>query len=343
VSGESGIGKTALIEAFQESTRRARWLWGACDGLLTPRPLGPLFDIGAQLDGELADLCRQGAARDRLFGAFLSEIGPPAAFNVVVMEDLHWADEATIDLLSFLGRRLSRLPTLLLGSYRDDELGADHPLRVALGDLATHRATRRMRRPPLTADAVRALAGQRSLDVGELYRVTGGNPFYVTEILEGGWPSVPPTVRDAVGARLARSGPGTRRAVETAAVIGTRVDPSLLSSVLDGPAAPVDECLATGILVSDAAGVRFRHELARMAAAAAIAPHPEDRAAHPAAGRAGGTRRRRPGRARPPRRGRRGREGRAPARPGGGQALLGARGAPRGRGPVRAGPAVRRR
>jgi predicted ATPase len=77
VSGESGIGKTALLEAFQEGTKRVRWLWGACDGLLTPRPLGPLFDIGAQLDGELADLCRQGATRDRLFGALLSEIGRP--------------------------------------------------------------------------------------------------------------------------------------------------------------------------------------------------------------------------------------------------------------------------
>jgi predicted ATPase len=62
VSGESGIGKTALVETFQQRTKGARWLWGACDGLLTPRPLGPLFDIGAQADGELADLCRQGRA-----------------------------------------------------------------------------------------------------------------------------------------------------------------------------------------------------------------------------------------------------------------------------------------
>ena len=122
VSGESGMGKTALLEAFQREQPGTRWLWGACDGLFTPRPLGPLFDIGAQLARdhgqdrnnekvrELAALCRQGAARDRLFAALLSELDTHAPFTVVVVEDVHWADEATIDLLSFVGRRLARRP-----------------------------------------------------------------------------------------------------------------------------------------------------------------------------------------------------------------------------------------
>jgi predicted ATPase len=97
VSGESGIGKTALVEALQQRLNGARWLWGACDGLLTPRPLGPVFDVGAQVGGELADLCRQGAQRDRLFAAFQTEIDSPGALTVAVVEDVHWADEATID------------------------------------------------------------------------------------------------------------------------------------------------------------------------------------------------------------------------------------------------------
>ena len=273
VSGESGMGKTALVEAFQQRLKGARWLWGACDGLLTPRPLGPVFDVGAQVGGELAGLCRQGAQRDRLFAAFQAEIDSPGALTVAVVEDVHWADEATVNLLGFLGRRLGRMLTLLLATYRDDELADDHPLRVVLGDLATQRATRRMRLPPLSEDAVRALATGRDVDGGELYRITGGNPFYVSEILEAGWPSVPPTVRDAVGARLARSGPGTRRVVESAAVIGTRVDRSLLSAVLDGSGAPVEDRLTAGILVADGTGLRFRHELVRLAVAAAIAPH----------------------------------------------------------------------
>ncbi|MGH3152797.1 MAG: ATP-binding protein [Trebonia sp.] len=274
VSGESGMGKTVLLEEFRRRTAGARWLWGACDGLLTPRPLGPLFDIGAQAGGELADLCRQGAARDALFAAFLAEIDSPAMVTVAVLEDVHWADEATIDLLSFAGRRLGRMTALVLATYRDDELAADHPLRMVLGDLATQRAIRRMRLPPLSQQAVRALAGQRDVDAGELYRVTGGNPFYVSEVLEAGWPSVPPTVRDAVAARLARSGASARRAVEAAAVIGARVDLSLLSAVL-GSSSPAEECLTTGILISDGAGLRFRHELVRMAVEAGIAAYRE--------------------------------------------------------------------
>jgi DNA-binding CsgD family transcriptional regulator/tetratricopeptide (TPR) repeat protein len=208
-----------------------------------------------------------------VFTGFLAEIGPPAGFTVAVIEDVHWADEATIDLLSFLGRRLGRVPALLLASYRDDEIAADHPLRLVLGDLATQRATRRMKLPPLSVEAVRELVGQRDVDAAELHRITGGNPFYVSEILEAGWPSVPPTVRDAVGARLARASAGTRRAVKSAAVIGARVEPSLLAWILADAQTSADECIATGTLVPDGTGLRFRHELVRMAVEAGITPH----------------------------------------------------------------------
>jgi len=272
LSGESGIGKTALLEAFQQRSG-GRWLWGACDGLLTPRPLGPLFDIGAQAGGELARLCHGGASRDQLFGAFLAEIDSPATLTVAVIEDVHWADEATLDLLRFLGRRLSRVRAMLLASYRDDELRDDHPLRMVLGDLATQRSTRRMRLPPLSGQAVRALVGQRDVDPAELHRVTGGNPFYVREIIEAGWPSIPPTVRDVVGARLARSTPAIRQALQAAAVIGTRMERRWLASVLADPDTLVDEGLATGILVADGATLQFRHELFRMTVAETIAPH----------------------------------------------------------------------
>ena len=271
ISGESGMGKTVLIEAFQQRTANVRWLWGACDGIRTPRPLGPLFDIGMQVGGELAELCRRDATRDQMFAAFLAEADASATLTVAVIEDVHWADEATIDLLNVLGRRLGRMHVLLLATYRDDELADDHPLRVVFGDLATQRATRRMRLPPLSEAAVRDLVGERDVDAAELYRITGGNPFFVTEILEAGWPAVPPTVRDTVAARLTRSGSGSRQVIEAAALIGARVDHSLLSSILPATA-PVDESLTSGILVADGGDLRFRHELVRMAVEAGIAP-----------------------------------------------------------------------
>jgi tetratricopeptide (TPR) repeat protein len=315
VSGESGIGKTALVEMFQHRVKGARWLWGACDGLLTPRPLGPVFDIGAQVGGELADLCRRGAQRDQLFAAFMAEIDSPGALTVAVIEDVHWADEATIDLLSFLGRRLARMTALVLATYRDDELGDDHPLRMVLGDLATQRATRRMGLPPLSPDAVRALAEERGVDADELYRVTGGNPFYVREILEAGWPSVPPTVRDAVGARLARSSSGSRRAG------GDRGG----DRCAGGPIAPVAGPERLEFIARRVPGDRNpRCRRDRPAIPARARPDggrgsdraaPEDKTARTPAGRAGGARRCRSRPARPPRRRRRGCEGRAAARP----------------------------
>jgi predicted ATPase len=136
LGGEAGVGKTALLERFQRDLRDARWSWGACDGLFTPRPLGPLYDLADQLGGELLDLCARGADRHELFRALLRQVSGPGPLNVVVVEDVHWADEATMDLLRFAGRRLREARVLLVVTFRDDDLAADDQLRVALGELA---------------------------------------------------------------------------------------------------------------------------------------------------------------------------------------------------------------
>ena len=181
----------------------ARWSWGACDGLFTPRPLGPLFDLAGQLGGELLDLCRARAPREELFGALLRQVSEPGTLNVVVIEDVHWADEATIDLLRFLGRRLRNAAVLLIATYRDDAPAAGDPLRLALGELARQRTTRRIELAPLSADAVRVLAAGSGLEAAALFRLTGGNPFYVTEVVQAGMGEVPASARDAVLARAA--------------------------------------------------------------------------------------------------------------------------------------------
>ena len=273
IAGEAGVGKSALVEQAERGLPEAAWYWGACDGLFTPRPLGPLYDIAGGLGGELLELCRADAPREELFGALLRQVGAPGKLHVLVVEDVHWADEATIDLLRFLGRRIRDIPVLLLVTYRDEGLGATDPLRVALGDLATQGCVRRIGLPPLSADAVAVLAGGSDLDPAALYRLTGGNPFYVSQAVQAGMSDVPASARDAVLARAARLGSDSRAVLDDAALIGTRVEVALLDSVAGCPPSVIDELLASGLLTGDGAAVTFRHEIARLAVAGAVAAH----------------------------------------------------------------------
>jgi DNA-binding CsgD family transcriptional regulator/tetratricopeptide (TPR) repeat protein len=274
VSGEAGVGKSTLVERLQRELSEARWSWSACDGLFTPQPLGPLFDLADRLGGPLLDLCRAGAAdRKELFRALLRQLSEPGVLDVVVVEDVHWADEATLDLLRFLGRRLREASALLIATYRDDALSADSQLRVVLGDLATQRSTRRMGLAPLSVHAVGMLAQGTGLDASELFRLTGGNPFYLNEVLQAGAGTVPPSARDAVLARAVRLGAESRSVLDIAALMGARVEWWLLESVTGCSPSSVDELLACGLLVGDGEWLRFRHEIARLSVEQAIAPH----------------------------------------------------------------------
>src|SRR5215469_12061766 len=273
IAGEAGAGKSALVEHAQRGLPGATWHWGACDGLCTPRPLGPLFDIARTLGGELLELCRADAPREELFSALVRQVSAPGELHVLVVEDIHWADEATIDLLRFLGRRIRDVPVLLLATYRDEGLTATDPLRIALGDLATQRSVRRISLPPLSADAVAVLADGSGLDPVALYRLTGGNPFYVSEAVQAGMSEVPASARDAVLARAARLGSGSRAVLDAAALIGTRVELVLLEAVAGCPPSAVDELLASGLLAADGMTLQFRHEIARLAVEGAVAAH----------------------------------------------------------------------
>ena len=216
--------------------------------------------------------------RDELFSALLPAISAPAdasrqVLPVLVIEDLHWADEATIDLLRFLGRRVRSHPVLLLVTYRDDGLSVTGPLQLILGDLATQRPVRRISLPPLSPGAVAVLAGGSGLDPGELYRLTAGNSFFVSEALRAGTSEVPESARDAVLARAARLGGGARAVLDVAALTGARVEPALLEQVTGSAAEVIDEVLACGLLAEDGMALRFRHEIARLAVAATVPPH----------------------------------------------------------------------
>ena len=284
LGGEAGIGKTTLIERFVrevgQAVPSARVEIVSCDGLKMPGPLGSLFEIAQGLGPEVQRLLVEEAPRDHLFRAVLAALAGLRNPLVLVAEDAHWTDEASIDLIRFIGRRIGGLRLLFIVTYRDDELGPYHPLRRILGDLATAQAVRRMALPPFSPAAVRALARGSGFDPVALHARTGGNPFFVTEVLAAGTPEVPATVRDAVLARASRLSLEARAVLDAAAVIGEQVEPALLEAVVGGPIEDaVDECLAVGTLRPLERTIAFRHGIIRQTVLATISP-PRFRALH---------------------------------------------------------------
>ena len=270
VAGEAGIGKTSLVRAFCARARPVRVLTGGCDALHTPRVLGPFVDIAEETGGELASVVARGAAPGAVVAALMDELrGRP---TIVVLEDLHWADGATLDVLRLLARRIDPLPALVIATYRDDELHQAHPLRMALGELPVARVER-VSLAPLSLDAVALLAGAVDVDADELHRRTSGNPFFVSEALAAGGGEIPETVRDAVLARAARLDDDARTLLDAVAIEPARAELWLLEALLGGEPVGLEACLASGMLRAERNAVSFRHEIARVVVEEALSPH----------------------------------------------------------------------
>ena len=268
IHGEAGVGKTAIVRRFTTlAGSTARLVIGSCDPLSTPRPLGPLVDVAADLGPDMEQALEHAlGGSGSVSGVFQRLLTALRAEPVVVVfEDVHWADEATLDLLRYLARRIDRTSALLVATYRDDELGASHPLAVMLGDVATCPAVHRRAVGPLSRQAVARLVEGRRVDLDELCRVTGGNPFFVTEFLATEGEGIPATVREAVIGRLARLSAPARSVAETLAVLGAAAPPELLALLVPDSEAALEEALDGGVLHVDGLLVAFRHELARMA------------------------------------------------------------------------------
>lgn len=265
VSGEAGSGKTALLRYFcAERAGGSRLLWGACDALFTPRPLGPIHDIAEDAGPDFRELVRTEAIPYQVATALVRDLGENGP-TVLVLEDVHRADEATLDVLKLLIRKLEPLPLLVVMSYRDQAVPSSHPLRIVLGETATGLGVDRVRLPPLSPAAVTELAEPYGVEPHELYRVTSGNPFFVTEVLASGGAEIPATVRDAVLARSARLSPEARSVLEAVAITFPEAEPWLVEA-LSGPVDDrLDECIASGMLETSDGTVSFRHELARLA------------------------------------------------------------------------------
>jgi DNA-binding CsgD family transcriptional regulator/tetratricopeptide (TPR) repeat protein len=263
IGGEAGVGKTSLARAFVEGCGAGvRVLWGACDPLSTPRPLAPFLDMAP-----LAALLEGSAGGHGLLTALLGEL---SVQGVMVVEDAHWADEATLDALRFIGRRVTGTRSVVVVTYRDDEVGAGHPFRTVLGDLATAAGCERLRVPPLTPAGVGMLAAGQALDPERLYRVTGGNAFYVTEVLAApGW-TVPLSVTDAVLARVSRLSSEARGMSDLVSIAPGGLELEVAAGLVEAAEVALDEAVGRGVLVLERDRLSFRHELARLAAEDAI-------------------------------------------------------------------------
>ena len=265
LAGEAGIGKSSLVERFVSEHRRdARTLWGTCDALSTPRALAPVHEIAAQTAALGGRGIHDDESRDRLFRVLLEDFARSERVCIVVLEDMHWADAATLDFLRFVGRRIQRTSAVFIATYRDEELSASHSVRMTIGELTGDQVVR-MRLRPLSLDAVEVLARASGRDASRLHRVTGGNPFFLREVLASSGELVPDTVRDAVLARLARCSSATHELAQLVAISPGRTETWLVESVLGPRQTAVDEAGARGLLEVQTEFVAFRHELARLA------------------------------------------------------------------------------
>ena len=268
VSGEPGIGKTSLVTRFLRGLGdEARVLGGTCDDLSIPRPLGPIRDLVGSVSRPLEEALAAQAAPHEIQALLIAELELAPQPTVLVLEDVHWADDATLDSITVLGRRIGSLPALLVLTFRGGELRPNHPLHAVVGAIRAENSVF-LELAPLSESAVAALAGSGA---DELYALTGGNPFYVTELLASRTTAeLPPSVAKAVVGRAARLDDASRRLVELASVVPSRVATSLLDAVMPDWAAAAEEPERRQLLEVDSAYVRFRHELARNAIRSSI-------------------------------------------------------------------------
>ena len=273
VFGEAGIGKSSLVEAVRgQLPAEGRMLVGYCDDLATARTLGPFRDLVGSVGPELSRAITDGGDRDQVLAALRAELSWSAHPTVLVIEDVHWADEATLDALRYLIRRVADLPAVLVLTYRDDELNRQHPLHGLLGQASRSDRVRHLALRRLSQDAVRQLSAGSPVDAGDLFALTSGNPFFVHELLASAQDErVPRTIVDAVLARVRQLDPSVQDVIEQLAVVPSAVEPWLFDALVPGGVpARVTALVAAeqaGLLTVSARRISFCHELTRRAIA----------------------------------------------------------------------------
>ena len=200
---------------------------------------------------------------DAVYAGLLEELSAETP-TVLVVEDLHWADDATLDVLGYVARRIEPTGAVIVLTCRDDQVDPRHPLHRFLGVLAGSPVHRLMLRP-LSHLGVRRLAAGTGADADAVYRVTRGNPFFVTEALASPGDAVPVSVVEAVLARVGRLSAECRELLDQLSVIPWHLDPDPAGVLLCTRFDALAEAQAAGVLEDRADRIAFRHELARRA------------------------------------------------------------------------------
>ena len=272
VSGEAGIGKTAMIKSFCKEQKGIYNIYqGACDSLFTPRPLAPLYDIMWQVKSDLWQSSNTIEERSVLFAGFFRELNNQKERFIIVFEDVHWADEATLDFIKFFIRRISQLRCLFILTYRDDEIHSRHPLRNVLGQLPPDSFTR-LQLTPLSRQAVAAMARERGYNGEDVYNISGGNPFYVNEILASYSTGVPDNIKDSILSVYNRQDEKTKQAWEILSILPNGFNMKYLEKTERTYSAVIKQSLDAKILVLKDEILFFKHELYRRTIEASLLP-----------------------------------------------------------------------
>jgi DNA-binding CsgD family transcriptional regulator len=265
--GEAGTGKTSLVNQFiADAGSSVLTFIGACDSLFTPRPLGPLYDIADQIGSDFLTTLKNEKDRGLIFASLLQRLSEPSKPIIMVFEDIHWADEATLDLVKFLTRRINRQKCLFVLTFRDDEVNFAHPLKAMFGELPPGNFSK-IQIKGFSRETVDQLAVKRGYESGEkLYTLTGGNPFYVMEILATYSPGIPDRVKDSVLTLFNRRSGNTKNVWELLSILpSSSIDADIVRQIEMEFGGCIDDCIASGVIVSSPGHLSFKHELFRLA------------------------------------------------------------------------------
>ncbi|HEX5169908.1 MAG TPA: AAA family ATPase [Cyclobacteriaceae bacterium] len=263
--GEAGVGKTCVINALLKRIEGSAKIYtGACDSLFTPRPLGPLYDVASQVGSHFLSLLKTEKDRGLIFANLLRELSTQAMPVVLVFEDIHWADEATLDLIKFLTRRISRFKCLFLLTYRDDAIDVDHPLNSIFGQLPMGNFSK-LPLDRFSREAVEKLAIAKGYSGNEIYQLTNGNPFYVMEILASYSPGIPKRVKDSVLTVFHAMSESTRTFWELLSIFPSGVETSLMEHLDSHFKNGIESCMRAGVIINHEDHFSFKHELFRLA------------------------------------------------------------------------------